>query len=323
MDKSTLFQELQSKINTGEITPEEIASQLNLNYQNQPSVSIEAKEPSHFSITGMLYVFGAAVTIIGLIIFIAQIWDDLGSSAHILITLGLGLLITALGSVLLKQKPTDNIGPIFHFIGGMLIPGGALVTLDELSTGINSIWPVAITFGIIFAFYLMLNSVHKHPVLTFFTIANGTTFLYLLIGAIEDFRNEDIYLYLTMLIGASYLLLTQSFKASWNKRLLGILYFFGVLGILGAGFIEVLDSGAWELLYFILVFTCLYLSVYMKSRIILVLSTIFLIIHVSYITGEYFANSLGWPISLILLGFVIIGLGYGSVSINKKYLKQS
>lgn len=320
MDKTELLDELMQKINSGEISRAELNSKLSLS----PDVAItETKEPSHFSVTGMLYVFGAAVAIIGLVIFIGQIWDDLGSLAHIAITLILGLLLTVLGTSLLKQKPTDNIGPVFHFLGGMLIPGGALVTLNELSVDLNTIWPVTFTFGAIFAFYLLLNVTQKHPVLTFFSIINGTTFLYLLIGAIDDFRSDDLYVYLTMLVGATYLLLAHSFKAGWNHKLLGLLYFFGTLGILSAGFMQALEYGTWELFYFLVIFACLYLSVYMKSRIILVLSTLFLIIHVSYITSEYFADSLGWPISLILLGFVIIGLGYGSVHINKTYLKRA
>jgi hypothetical protein len=323
MNKKELLRELSLKINTGEITQEELINKLNIPTLAQSSTSLQVKDSSHFSITGMLYVFGAAVAIIGLIIFIAQIWEDLGSMAHILITLGLGLLITLSGSILIKQKPKNNIGSIFHFIGGMLIPGGALVTLEELNITFDSAWPLAITFGIIFAFYLILNSAHKRAVLTFFSIANGTAFVYLLVGAIEDFRNVDLYMYLTMIIGVSYLLLAHSFRVGWNKKLLGLLYFFGTLGILGAGFIEVFDSGIWKLFYFIIVFTGLYLSVHMKSRIILALSTMFLIIHISYITGEYFANSFGWPISLILLGFMIIGLGYGSVHINKTYIKQT
>jgi hypothetical protein len=320
MDKTELLNELIQKINSGEISLAELNSKLS---QTADVALPETKESSHFTVTSMLYVFGAAVAIIGLVIFIGQIWDDLGSLAHITITLVLGLLLTVLGASLLKQKPTDNIGPVFHFLGGMLIPGGALVTLEELSVDIDTIWPVAITFGAIFAFYLLLNSSQKHPILTFFSIANGTTFLYLLIGAIDDFRSDDLYVYLTMLIGATYLLLAKSFKNGWNSKLLGLLYFFGTLGILGAGFIQALEYGTWELFYFLIIFTCLYLSVYMKSRIILVLSTLFLIAHVSYITSEYFADSLGWPISLILLGFVIIGLGYGSVHINQTYLKRN
>ena len=60
----------------------------------------------------------------------------------------------------------------------------------------------------------------------------------------------------------------------------------------------------------------------MKSKALLLTSTIFLIVHFVYITGRYFADSLGWPISLIVLGLIIIGLGYGSVEVNKKYLKR-
>jgi len=223
----------------------------------------------------------------------------------------------------LKQKPEDNIGPIFHFIGGMLIPGGALVTLYELEVDFVS-WPVAITFGGIFAFYLLLNAIHKHPILTFFTIANGTAFIYLLVGALVEgryYNHEDLYAYLTMTIGASYLFLAHAFRSGWNKYLIGALYFFGSGGFLGAAFSRVFDSVPWQLLYFLIVFGGLFLSVYMKSRIILVISTLFLIAHISYITSEYFANSVGWPISLVILGFVFIALGYISVAINKKYIK--
>lgn len=65
----------------------------------------------------MLYVLGIAIVIIGIIIFISQIWYDLGSFGRIIITLGLGFLFAAIGSLLLKNKPDENIGAIFHFIG--------------------------------------------------------------------------------------------------------------------------------------------------------------------------------------------------------------
>jgi hypothetical protein len=51
------------------------------------------------------------------------------------------------------------------------------------------------------------------------------------------------------------------------------------------------------------------------------MSTGFLIAHVTFITGEYFADSMGWPISLVILGLVFIGLGYASITINKKFIK--
>ena len=53
--------------------------------------------------------------------------------------------------MLLKSKPDENIGTVFHCIGGMLIPGGAVVALSELNVDFVSLWPVAITFGVVFA----------------------------------------------------------------------------------------------------------------------------------------------------------------------------
>lgn len=325
MNKEELLQELSTKINTGEISQEEIVNRLNFATPTIQQIDDEKKKP-HFSITKMLYILGAATAIIGIVIFIAQIWDDIGSFGRITVTLGLGLLIAAIGSMLLKQKPKENLGAIFHLIGGILIPGGAIVTLSELEVNFTSLWPVTITFGIIFAFYLLLNTTHKHPILTFFAIANGTAFIYLLVEAIiKDpfYRHKDLYAYLTMVIGASYLLLTHSFKDGWNKHLVGALYFFGSAGFLGAAFSQVFDSVPWQLLYFLIVLGGLFLSVYTKSRSILVISTLFLLAHVSYITSEYFADSLGWPISLVILGFVFIGLGYTSVTINKRYIKDA
>lgn len=322
MNKEELLQELAAKISMGEISREDVMSHLSLSTVTQSEI-VKEETSKNFSVTKMLYILGAAIVVVGIVIFVSQIWDDIGSFGRILVTLGLGFLITAIGSMLLKSRPEDKIGTIFHFIGGMLIPGGALVTLSELSTGVDHPWVVAITFGVIFAFYLLLNSVHKNAILTFFAIANGTAFVYLIVNAIVDepfYRHGDLYAYLTMIIGASYLLLGYAFRNGWNKQLVEILYFFGITGLLGAAFSRVFDSVPWQIFYFIVVMGGLYLSVYVKNSRILVMSTLFLIIHVSYITDKYFADSLGWPISLIMLGFVFIGLGYVSININKKYI---
>jgi hypothetical protein len=277
-----------------------------------------------FSVTKLLYILGAAIVVIGILAFVSQIWNDIGSGGRITVTLGLGFIFTATGSILLKNKPQDLIGTIFHGIGGLLIPGGAMVTLSELSTGQDTLWPVAITFGAIFAFYLLLNAVHKTATLTFFAIANGTAFVYLLIGAILDgsaYDIEETYEYLTMAVGASYLLLSHAFQKNWNAKLIGILYFFGSIAFLGAAFSQVFDSVPWQMFYFLLILGGLFLSTFLRSSIILAVSIAFLIAHFSYITSEYFADSVGWPLSLIVLGFLFIGLGVYAVRFNKEYIE--
>lgn len=328
MTKEELLQELTLKVQSGEVTQEELRSAL-LPVAPVSSVVPEEASPSHhFSVTKILYVFGAAVVVLGITTFVGQIWGDIGSFGRVSVTLGLGLLLTALGSYLVKQQEEQKgLGVVFHFLGGVLIPGGALVTLYEIfGLNMDSPWPVAFAFGIIFGFYLLLNQVHKHDVLTFFAIANGTAFVYLLVAAILDnqyYQYDEIFVYLTMVVGASHLLLAHAFQGTWNKRLIGLLYFAGTLQVLGAAFSQIFDSVLWQMFFFLLVLGGLVLAGFMKSRIILVMSILFFVGYILYITSEYFADSLGWPISLVLLGFVFLGLGYASVTINQRYIKTT
>lgn len=311
MDKEKLLQELSEKIKSGELTKAEVASQMDI--VSAKSVSGMEKRLSH-----SLYVIGAAVAVIGIIIFVVRIWPDIGSFLRVLITLGLGVLIATMGSIFLKQRPNENVGAIFHLIGGMLIPGGVIVLLHELDLLAFSRWPVVIAFALSFVFYVALSLIHKHPILTFFSIANGTAFVYLFARAVifDLFYNtfDDFYAYLTMVVGVSYILLSYVFRGNWNKELKRALDFFGTCGFFAAAFSFTPDSLSWQLIYTVLVFGGIALSIHLKSWTILLLSTLFLIPHIINITREYFADSLGWPFSLVILGFVFVALGYVSIS---------
>ena len=327
MTKQEILQALSEKLEQKEITGDELINIIALHTQ-QPQITlqpqIKSEKTNKLNVTRMLYVLGAAIVIIGILIFVGQIWEDLGSLGRITITLLLGLIFAVSGSVLLKERPDENLGSVFHTIGGVLIPAGALVTLAELNTGSTSLAPVAMVFVVLTIFYLVLTTFHRNPILTFFTITNATAAIYITTQIILDsayyYTEFNTYMNLTMVIGTSYLLLAHSFKNTWNHKLVGILHFFGILNLLGAAFSLVFDSGEWQLLYFPMLFAGFYLSVILRSKAILIISTLFLIAHVTYITGKYFADSIGWPISLVLLGLFLIGLGYGSITINKKYI---
>jgi Predicted membrane protein (DUF2157) len=325
MNKEQLLQELYNKIENGEIDRQDVINKLDLGVPSQiDSVRKESKKTSGSSVTTMLYSLGAIIVILGIVIFVYQIWGDIGSSVRILITLGLGLIITALGSALLKSNPNENIGSIFHVIGGVLIPGGAMVLLTEFNIIHNTNLPIVITFAIISIFYYVLNLAHKNAILTFFSIVNTTAFIYLLVEYMIDnsyyYNHGDVFAYLTMATGLSYIFLAHTFRNGWNKDLVESLCFFGITGLLGAAFSRVFDSALWQTLYFIIIFASFYLAVLMKNKSILAVGTIFLIVHISYITGKYFANSIGWPVTLVVLGFIFIGLGYTSINISKKYI---
>jgi hypothetical protein len=104
------------------------------------------------------------------------------------------------------------------------------------------------------------------------------------------------------------------------------LYAFGSLGFLGAAL--ALGGWApeqnvfWELIFPLLVFGIIFLSIYVKSRAFLVFGSLFLIGYIFKLTGEYFSNTLGWPLALVLAGLLIMGVGYYAVRINRQYMKN-
>ena len=295
-------------------------SESSLNDPSDRNTSLRAGFPE-FSLTRLLYVIGGLLVILGIIYFMSQLWVDMSSALRILITLGVGLVFAGVGSLFLVQEPEKDLGNVFHVIGGCLIPGGALVTLDELVSNVSTTGPVALTVGLVFLFYLALVIYHRRVLVNLFAFANGTAFIYLLSDSLLPSAGADYYAYLTMMIAVSYVLYGLAFSGGWNERLIPLLYFFGPLGFYGAAYSRIANTQLMELLYPFLAFGGLALSVVtLKSRIALTISTIAVISYVVYLTREYFADSIGWPVALIILGFIVIGLGYVSVNLNRRYL---
>ena len=96
-----------------------------------------------------------------------------------------------------------------------------------------------------------------------------------------------------------------------------VLYGLATIAILGAG---IFIGGLFDLILVLLIFGAFYGSVYLRSGSMLILASLFLIAHTIKLTAEYFVNSVGWPVALICFGFVIIGVGYGTLYLNKTFI---
>ncbi len=84
-------------------------------------------------------------------------------------------------------------------------------------------------------------------------------------------------------------------------------YFVGGGCLLGGAFGAI--QGGWaEIIYLGVNGFIVYLSIRLASRSMLVVGVFGLIGYLSYFTHEYFADVTGWPIALIVMGMVMIGL---------------
>jgi hypothetical protein len=147
-----------------------------------------------------------------------------------------------------------------------------------------------------------------------------TTFLI----AGHPFGNWNFIKYRWLATGLSYMLLGYAFVHTAKKGLSPWLYGVGVTAFLTAalclGGWSPNQSMAWELIFPGLAFGIIFLSVYLKVRSFLVFGTMFLMIYILKITHEYFTSGFGWAMSLIFVGFALMGVGYLAFYLNKKYV---
>lgn len=145
-----------------------------------------------------------------------------------------------------------------------------------------------------------------------------------MVGGGPYFDDWKFHEYRVLVASIAYMLLGYAFSKNERAPLQGFLYSFGILGFLGAaltlGGWEPNQNVFWELIYPGFVFGALFLSVHVKSNAFLTLGTLFLMAYILKITSEYFSSGLGWPLALVIAGLAMIGVGYMSLSLKKKYL---
>jgi hypothetical protein len=61
-----------------------------------------------------------------------------------------------------------------------------------------------------------------------------------------------------------------------------------------------------------------YAGVFLRNMQQLKLSVVFIMIYIAKITFEYFANSTNWPIVLLVVGLILILVGYLGIALVRK-----
>lgn len=285
----------------------------------------------HVGISEILYYLGGTIVFIGVSILIWQNWNTLNSLTKILTTLGIGFTSYLIGVVFSRDEKLDAVGQAFFLISALVIPIGLYVVFDLGQLNVVDNATQSVISGILFATYIASYFIFRRTIFIIFSIIYGTWLFFsltnLVMGSSPEVIEFKLNEYRSLLVGLSYILLGYYFSATDKAPLTGVLYVFGLLGFLGAGIVlggwTPNQNVIWELIYPGIVFGVIFLSVYLKSREFLALGTIFLMIYLLKITAEYFSKGLGWPLALMISGFLLIGVGYLGFYLNKKYFKST
>lgn len=324
MTKDEILAQVTKLSSQGTLAKQEVVDAWNL---GRETTRRDQFELTNLSIAEILYYIGGLIVILGLSVFFSQQWDVLTSVMRIVVTLGFSVLAFVAGVVLQKSNRSDKVYVPFYLIASVLLPLGMYVALYEQGVNLADPWihvgvTLALTVYAVVA-YLAFRSL----LFLLFSIIFGTA-LYVTLtnqllpantyGRIEDNWN----MYRGIILGISYVLLGYTFKSLQAKVFTPLLYFFGTGFFLGAAFSLGLMPGwqgtVWEIGFAGLVMGVIFLSMYLKSRIFLYIGALYLMAYVVSITSRYFADSLGWALSLVIIGFALIGIGYGTYRLQKK-----
>jgi hypothetical protein len=83
------------------------------------------------------------------------------------------------------------------------------------------------------------------------------------------------------------------------------------------GLFEWVEHKPYELLYLCAAIAMMVCHARLKSRMLLVTSTLAVFGFIAYYTEEHFVQSIGWPVALILLGALFFGIGAFAVRLRK------
>ncbi len=278
----------------------------------------EKKEATSKNIVNVFYAIGAIIAFIGIAILIGENWNEIGIGGRLLVSLGVSLATYVAG--MLMQKPDQHrLSQVMFTLSAALAPLASYVLLDTMGVKFTTGMQIVVS-ALLAAIYGYALFIVRKPILSLITIAYASWAYFAFADMVFGNGFEVGYLkWATMLAGISYLLIGYGYPShsSEHRAVSRLLYGVGTLAFLGAA---ITVGGFFDLIFIGLVFGAFYGSVFLKSRAMLIFGALFLTAHIIKLTSKYFADSLSWPIALIGVGFLVIGIGYGTLYLNKKYL---
>ena len=121
------------------------------------------------------------------------------------------------------------------------------------------------------------------------------------------------------IVGVSLVIFSYVIQRTPYNIICGFGYFVGNISLLWMSF-DLLQHTFFEISYIGITCYMVYVSTIVRSRSILATSTIAMFLYLAYFTKKHFLNSIGWPISMMLLGVIFFGISGLALKINNRLL---
>lgn len=308
--KDEVIQEIVSLARHNNISADEIARAL-------ADIGSLAEKQSTSILSKLFGYLGGIFFFAGICVFISMYWDEFGSAARVIVTLGTGFTAFIMAVVCLSEERYERASTPLFLISSLLQPTGIFVMLNEYSSGGDQ------RHGVLFmTVYMLIQQgatfiAKQRTVLAFSAIVFGSIFF----TTLFDLWNIDNNL-IGSVIGLSLLCIAYALNQSRHLAIAPFWYFIGSVVLLWSVF-DTVKNTPFELGYLGLTAFIIFISTYVRSRTLLLAGTLSMLGYIGYFTSEHFADAIGWPISLVFIGIALIGLSSLAVRLNNKYIKRA
>jgi hypothetical protein len=243
-------------------------------------------------------------------------WDELGPAGRVLLTLGPGLCLFVLALVCTTDARVDGAATPLFLVAGLVQPTGILVMLREYGRGGDP------EHAVLFMSLAML----VQQACTFWarrrTVLAFTSCVFWAITLTVSFDLLDANMHVAgVAIGASLLCIGWSLDRSPHRAIAGLVYFFAAALLLE-------ETYAWlrreplEILFLGAACGVVVLAAVARSRSLLVVGTAALVGYIADFIYRHFADNLGAPLALMVIGLVLLAAGAAAVRLNAQYITQ-
>jgi hypothetical protein len=261
----------------------------------------------------LLGYLGAAFIFAGLGLFIEMIWFDLASFSRVVVTYGSGLVVFMLGALFLRDPRYIKASTPLFLVSSVLLPMGMFVFLTEYSDGNDEQLASMFVFGVLACQFLCTFYFLQRTNLLFF----GYLFWNASLGILME-RSGVSGEFIGIGLGLSIMMVTWVIDRTHHRAIAPFWYFLGSMGLLWSVFDLIEGIKIIDLLYLPLTILMMLLSTRIQSRTLLLVSTLYLLGFLGYFTYEYFADVSGWPIALIVMGFMLVAVSAYAVKLARR-----
>lgn len=276
------------------------------------------KDKSGGWLSRVLGYLGGAFIFGGLALLISMMWDDLNSPSRVIITYGPGIVAFALGLMVLRDNRYEKASTPLFLKSAILLPTGMFVFLREYASGDDAQLAAMIVFGILALQFLLPFFMVKRTSLLFF----GFLFWNSSVGILME-RAEVPGELIGIGLGGSIMAVAWAIDRTVHRAIAPFWYFLGSVGLLWSVFDVIEGLSPFDVLYLPLTIGLMIISTRMRSRTLLLVSTVALLGFLGYYTDEYFADVTGWPIALMLMGFMLIGVSAYALKLGRTISKDN